>query len=47
MTWWIGRVEPSMWFEGPSWDALLPADVRVGVLSLGIPDEIQGYFDTY
>jgi maleate cis-trans isomerase len=34
-----------MWFEGPSWDALLPADVRVGVLSLGIgrlvPSEIE------
>jgi Arylmalonate decarboxylase len=36
VTWWIGRIEPSMWFEGPSWAALLPADVRVGVLSLGI-----------
>jgi maleate isomerase/arylmalonate decarboxylase len=45
VTWWIGRIEPSMWFEGPSWDALLPADVRVGVLSLGIgrlvPSEIE------
>ena len=45
MSWWIGRIEPSMWFEGPSWDALLPADVRVGVLSLGIgrlvPSEIE------
>lgn len=45
MTWWIGRIEPSMWFEGPSWHAVLPADVRVGVLSLGIgrlvPSEIE------
>ena len=45
MSWWIGRIEPSMWFEGPSWHAVLPADVRVGVLSLGIgrlvPEEIE------
>lgn len=45
MTYWIGRIEPSMWFEGPSWHAILPQDVRVGVLSLGIgrlvPDEIE------
>jgi hypothetical protein len=45
VTWWIGRIEPSMWFEGRSWDALLPTDVRVGVLSLGIgrlvPSEIE------
>lgn len=42
---WIGRIEPSMWFEGPSWHAVLPDDVRVGVLSLGIgrlvPDEFE------
>jgi maleate isomerase len=45
VTWWIGRIEPSMWFEGPAWHAVLPADVRVGVLSLGIgrlvPSEIE------
>lgn len=45
MTSWIGRIEPSMWFEGPAWHAVLPSDVRVGVLSLGIgrlvPDEIE------
>lgn len=42
---WIGRIEPSMWFEGASWHAVLPGDVRVGVLSLGIgrlvPEEIE------
>jgi len=45
VTWWIGRIEPSMWFEGPAWHALLPDDVRVGVLSLGIgrlvPEQIE------
>ena len=36
MTLWIGRIEPSMWFEGPWWEALLPDDVRLAVLSLGV-----------
>jgi maleate cis-trans isomerase len=42
---WIGRIDPSMWFEGPAWHMVLPADVRIGVLSLGIgrlvPEEIE------
>lgn len=46
---WIGRIDPSMWFEGPAWQAVLPDDVRVGVLSLGIgrlvPDEIERAHD--
>ena len=49
MTYWIGRIEPSMWFEGPAWHAVLPDDVWVGVLSLGIgrlvPDEIERAHD--
>lgn len=36
MTIWIGRIEPSMWFEGPWWQEILPADVRLAVLSLGV-----------
>lgn len=36
MTYWIGRVEPSMWFEGAWWQEILPADVRLAVLSLGV-----------
>jgi maleate cis-trans isomerase len=36
MTTWIGRIEPSMWFEGPWWDEVLPDDVRLAVLSLGV-----------
>ena len=36
MTLWIGRIEPSMWFEGPWWEELLPDDVRLAVLSLGV-----------
>ena len=36
MTYWIGRIEPSMWFEGPWWEEMLPADVRLAVLSLGV-----------
>lgn len=36
MTVWIGRIEPSMWFEGAWWEALLPPDVRLAVLSLGV-----------
>jgi maleate cis-trans isomerase len=36
MTYWIGRIEPSMWFEGAWWQEMLPADVRLAVLSLGV-----------
>lgn len=36
MTTWIGRIEPSMWMEGPWWHEVLPADVRLCVLSLGV-----------
>ncbi|HYH91753.1 MAG TPA: hypothetical protein VD763_01240 [Candidatus Saccharimonadales bacterium] len=36
MTTWIGRIEPSMWMEGPWWHEVLPADVRLAVLSLGV-----------
>jgi maleate cis-trans isomerase len=36
MTYWIGRIEPSMWFEGQWWQEILPADVRLAVLSLGV-----------
>ena len=36
MTIWIGRIEPSMWFEGAWWQAVLPSDVRLAVLSLGV-----------
>jgi len=36
MTYWIGRVEPSMWFEGAWWQDILPRDVRLAVLSLGV-----------
>jgi maleate isomerase len=36
LTYWIGRIEPSMWFEGPAWDQILPSDVRLAVLSLGV-----------
>jgi maleate cis-trans isomerase len=36
MTYWIGRIEPSMWFEGQWWQDILPADVRLAVLSLGV-----------
>jgi maleate cis-trans isomerase len=36
MTIWIGRIEPSMWLEGPWWQEVLPADVRLAVLSLGV-----------
>lgn len=36
VTYWIGRIEPSMWFEGPWWDEVLPSDVRLAVLSLGV-----------
>lgn len=45
MTTWIGRIEPSMWLEGPWWEALLPAGVRLAILSLGVrrlrPDELE------
>lgn len=45
MTYWIGRIEPSMWFEGPWWEELLPGDVRLAVLSLGVgrlvPEELE------
>jgi maleate cis-trans isomerase len=36
VTIWIGRIEPSMWLEGPMWQQVLPADVRLAVLSLGV-----------
>jgi maleate cis-trans isomerase len=36
MTIWIGRIEPSMWLEGPWWQEMLPPDVRLAVLSLGV-----------
>lgn len=36
MTVWIGRIEPSMWLEGAWWEALLPKDVRLAILSLGV-----------
>ncbi len=36
MTTWIGRIEPSMWMEGPWWHEVLPPDVRLCVLSLGV-----------
>ena len=36
MTIWIGRIEPSMWLEGPWWHEMLPDDVRLAVLSLGV-----------
>src|SRR5688572_21929456 len=36
MTYWIGRIEPSMWFEGQWWQEILPEDVRLAVLSLGV-----------
>jgi maleate cis-trans isomerase len=36
MTTWIGRIEPSMWMEGQWWHDVLPDDVRLAVLSLGV-----------
>ena len=36
MTIWIGRIEPSMWLEGAWWQEIIPADVRLAVLSLGV-----------
>lgn len=36
MVYWIGRIEPSMWFEGAWWQEVLPRDVRLAVLSLGV-----------
>ena len=36
VTIWIGRIEPSMWFEGAWWQEILPDDVRLTVLSLGV-----------
>lgn len=36
MTVWIGRIEPSMWLEGAWWEQMLPPDVRLAVLSLGV-----------
>jgi arylmalonate decarboxylase len=45
MTVWIGRIEPSMWFEGAWWEQMLPDDVRLAVLSLGVgrltPEELE------
>ena len=45
MTYWIGRIEPSMWFEGAWWQEMLPSDVRLAVLSLGVgrltPEELE------
>jgi len=36
MSIWIGRIEPSMWMEGPWWQQVLPDHVRLAVLSLGV-----------
>jgi maleate isomerase len=36
MTIWIGRIEPSMWLEGAWWQEIIPPDVRLAVLSLGV-----------
>jgi maleate isomerase len=33
---WIGRIEPSMWMEGPWWHQVLPDHIRLAVLSLGV-----------
>lgn len=45
MTIWIGRIEPSMWLEGPWWQDVLPDDVRLAVLSLGVrrlrPEDLE------
>lgn len=41
MTIWIGRIEPSMWFEGAWWQEMLPDDVRLAVLSLGVRRLVQ------
>lgn len=41
MTIWIGRIEPSMWFEGAWWQEMLPDDVRLAVLSLGVRRLLQ------
>ncbi|MEZ0241558.1 MAG: hypothetical protein ACAH65_12250 [Chloroflexota bacterium] len=45
MTIWIGRIEPSMWLEGPWWQEVLPGDVRLAVLSLGVrrlrPEDLE------
>ena len=45
MTYWIGRIEPSMWFEGAWWQEMLPSDVRLAVLSLGVgkltPEQLE------
>jgi maleate isomerase len=41
MTIWIGRIEPSMWFEGAWWQDMLPDDVRLAVLSLGVRRLVQ------
>jgi maleate cis-trans isomerase len=45
VTYWIGRIEPSMWFEGAWWQEMLPPDVRLAVLSLGVgrltPDQLE------
>lgn len=36
MTIWIGRIEPSLWLEGAWWHRILPPNVRLAVLSLGV-----------
>lgn len=41
MTIWIGRIEPSMWFEGAWWQEMLPDNVRLAVLSLGVRRLVQ------
>lgn len=41
MTIWIGRIEPSMWFEGAWWQEILPDEVRLAVLSLGVRRLVQ------
>lgn len=36
MTHWIGRVDPSMWWQGAWWQEMLPPGVRLAILSLGV-----------
>ena len=36
VTYWIGRVDPSMWWQGAWWQEVVPADVRLAILSLGV-----------
>src|SRR5688572_28995349 len=36
MTTWIGRVDPSMWWQGPWWQEMLPPGFRLAILALGV-----------